>query len=109
MNAELKQKWIAALRSGGWKQARGHLRRLNVPEYCCLGVLCEVSGEGLVLSSISREWNATWQFHRAPNTLAPGSYGMTGVEIDQLTSLNDGGNDFPAIADWIDANIKEDA
>jgi hypothetical protein len=44
MNPELKQKWLAALRSGEYKQARGYLK--TEFGYCCLGVLCDVSGLG---------------------------------------------------------------
>lgn len=32
--------WLAALRSGEYKQGKGHLCRDD--SYCCLGVLCEV-------------------------------------------------------------------
>ena len=38
----LKQKWIAALRSGEYPQTRRTLH--NGDGYCCLGVLCEVAG-----------------------------------------------------------------
>jgi len=41
MNAELKAKWIEALRSGRYKQGRGFLRNAN-DEFCCLGVLCDI-------------------------------------------------------------------
>jgi hypothetical protein len=42
MNADIKEKWIAALRSGKYKQGNSYLRRGD--EYCCLGVLCDVMG-----------------------------------------------------------------
>lgn len=42
MNPELKQKWIAALESGEYKQARKVL--YDGEGYCCLGVLCRVAG-----------------------------------------------------------------
>ena len=38
----LKDKWIAALRSGKYKQGKGALQRNE--SFCCLGVLCEVAG-----------------------------------------------------------------
>ena len=41
MDAELKAKWIAALRSGEYKQGREQLNASN-RAFCCLGVLCEV-------------------------------------------------------------------
>lgn len=40
MNPDVKQKWIAALRSGDYKQTREQLRRKN--SYCCLGVLTDL-------------------------------------------------------------------
>lgn len=42
MNQELKEKWIAALRSGKYEQGTGFLCKDGA--YCCLGVLMEVSG-----------------------------------------------------------------
>ena len=41
MRADVKAKWVAALRSGDYKQGTGTL--LNEKnEYCCLGVLAQV-------------------------------------------------------------------
>jgi hypothetical protein len=40
MNRELKSRWVAALRSGDYKQARERLRRNG--SHCCLGVLCDL-------------------------------------------------------------------
>jgi hypothetical protein len=40
MNPEVKQEWIAALRSGEYKQGSEFLRRGD--EFCCLGVLCDL-------------------------------------------------------------------
>lgn len=48
MNADVKAKWVAALRSGEYKKGSGNLRA-EYPDspdpiqYCCLGVLCELS------------------------------------------------------------------
>ncbi len=46
MKKELRDKWVAALRSGNYKQGRQklHVRLGNDHEYCCLGVLCDVAG-----------------------------------------------------------------
>lgn len=41
MNKEIKEKWVAALRSGDYKQGHGGLSRNR--EYCCLGVLCDLA------------------------------------------------------------------
>ena len=40
MNSTIKTQWIAALRSGDYKQGRSFLRKGN--HYCCLGVLCDL-------------------------------------------------------------------
>jgi hypothetical protein len=41
MQAELKEKWVAALRSGEYAQTKGVLR--DKEGFCCLGVLCDVA------------------------------------------------------------------
>lgn len=43
MNASLKEKWVAALRSGKYKQIQGTMRKSKY-ECCVLGVLCTVAG-----------------------------------------------------------------
>lgn len=47
MNPEAKALWLAALRSGDYKQAQGNLAAINTREgtigFCCLGVLCDVA------------------------------------------------------------------
>ena len=47
MNQEIKERWVAALRSGEYKQGRGSLNKGDF--FCCLGVLCDLAAkEGLV-------------------------------------------------------------
>ena len=43
MDPELKAKWVAALRSGEYKQGRDVLHNNKSNTYCCLGVLCRVA------------------------------------------------------------------
>jgi len=52
MNPEIKSKWLAALRSGEYEQARGSLHRIMHTAdfkdkidcgFCCLGVLCDIA------------------------------------------------------------------
>jgi len=43
MNADLKPKWLAALRSGEYEQGQRKLRKND--KYCCLGVLCDIMPE----------------------------------------------------------------
>lgn len=51
MRPEVKAKWLAALRSGEYRQAREHLHvRDEGDRFCCLGVLCEIAAnEGVVV------------------------------------------------------------
>lgn len=43
-----RAKWVKALRSGDYKQARGQLKKVdgNRVGMCCLGVACDLSGLG---------------------------------------------------------------
>ncbi len=40
MNKQVKKKWIKALKSGKYKQTKGHLK--DETGHCCLGVLCDI-------------------------------------------------------------------
>ena len=40
MNQQIKEKWIAALRSGEYNQSSNKLR--STQGFCCLGVLCDL-------------------------------------------------------------------
>lgn len=43
MNPEWKAKWVAALRSGEYKQGKRYLRKGD--EFCCLGVLTDLAAK----------------------------------------------------------------
>jgi len=55
VNPEVKAKWVAALRSGDYKQATGHLRVTTgtgdnqQDGFCCLGVLCDLAVKAEVI------------------------------------------------------------
>lgn len=118
MDQQIKAKWLEALRSGKYQQTSDNLR--NEEGFCCLGVLCDISGL------------ADW----VPSVLEPGTYayfsaglvlpvevqewaGLTLTnpdvvqEIDEegeehwntLTELNDDGYRFAEIADFIEASL----
>lgn len=96
MDAELKAKWIAALRSGEFKQTRGYLK--DDAGYCCLGVLCKVQGADfskLVLKDIS---------------LRGFDGGTTLEDRRRLADMNDGRDghsehSFAQIADFIETKL----
>ncbi len=52
MNKEIKKKWIAALRSGKYKQGTDYLKIKGVrgTSYCCLGVLSQLAVKEKVCS-----------------------------------------------------------
>ena len=54
MNQDVKQKWIAALRSGDYKQTREQLRRNGENSYCCLGVLTDLYDKDETVKSEDR-------------------------------------------------------
>jgi len=41
MKAEIKEKWLEALRSGDYEQGEGGLHKGET--FCCLGVLCDIA------------------------------------------------------------------
>ena len=44
LSPTVKRKWLAALRSGKYKQGDAFLYNKDDNSYCCLGVLCEIEG-----------------------------------------------------------------
>lgn len=107
MNPEVKEKWVAALRSGKYKQVEGRLRSDTGDSYCCLGVLCDVNNP--------RQWKSDDGYYvylyksTVGNDLLP--LALKGeLEIDEiveefLSNWNDDGIGFDAIADWIEAEL----
>lgn len=106
MNAELKAKWLEALRSGKYAQGTVQLRYHDA--YCCLGVLCDVVDPG------------GWRHHdyaygegedeqEETSTLPFGLRCELGIPIDVETELihmnDDNESTFAEIADFIEANL----
>lgn len=104
-------KWVAALRSGEYKQGTKKLGN-KYEGYCCLGLGCIVAGaadgelngftvifEGLVTEGMRPEI-----YERIPKELV-GGYNDNDLARD-LMCMNDGGTDFPQIADWIEENVE---
>lgn len=95
MDAEIKAKWVAALRSGEYQQGDRQLR--DGDRYCCLGVLCEVADLGITPEG------------KLP--LKGGSYRIFDEMVGSrsksmfLWVMNDRGESFAEIADWIEANL----
>lgn len=99
MDAELKAKWLAALRSGKYAQGDGKLRGTN-GRFCCLGVLCDVYDP-----TRWQEHDRDACFQYSSNTAFLPTELADGIEEYTLTTMNDNGVPFAEIADWIEANL----
>ena len=121
MNPEIKAQWVAALRSGEYKQGQGRLN--GSLGFCCLGVLCD-----LAVKQGVTEWELIQESHDPCYTC--GGYSSTLPECvgswagfpdgpglglgprvtrwpreETLADLNDTGSTFPEIADLIEAQL----
>lgn len=115
MKAEIKQLWVAALRSGEYQQTEGQLR--NGDQMCCLGVLCDLATkagigqwDGNEFLTIEGE-NVVGVDAQLPSEFVRDWAGLpsTSPEIGEgpLTDMNDGINgfeqsNFAQIADMIE-------
>lgn len=105
MNKTLRNKWIKALKSGKYSQGQSYLYHMG--NYCCLGVLCEVS------KIPSTESQVDTRFYRGNGTndvdlldKLLNTFGLTEFDQDHLISMNDTHrNSFDEIANWIEENL----
>jgi hypothetical protein len=90
VKAELRQKWVAALRSGAYQQTKRHLK--DDAGYCCLGVLLECAGKRFILDDFPTE-----------SQLA--TMGLNEEVAHELAEHNDNGMPFGLIADYIEEKV----
>ena len=105
---ENAKKWVAALRSGQFKQAKHSLKTST--GYCCLGVACHVLGEEVLPLE---DWEDEVELSHAAAALlglrtTSGAFTRSlltnGGYQSSLTGLNDhGGKTFAEIADIIES------
>jgi hypothetical protein len=113
MNPEIKAKWVAALRSGEYKQGRGNLRDKD-NAFCCLGVLCDIldntkwqDSYDEKLYSYGNDIETAGIPPQAGNFPfeALGKFTNKAGEIINLSLLNDSGSSFEEIADIIEKHL----
>jgi hypothetical protein len=93
-----KTKWVAALRSGKYRQGTGRLRTKD-GGYCCLGVLCEAVGKPIASDGV---------FPARENDCSSLSK-LIGVNIKEFIRMNDREwLTFEQIAEWIEVNVSVD-
>lgn len=109
MDQQMKAKWVAALRSGEYKQTTRKLREVyedGSVGFCCLGVLCDLSGMG--------RWEGSLYHDEGDHVLAGGNrlwelgtrYGLKRGEAVDLAYHNDIDKwSFDQIADYIEKNL----
>jgi hypothetical protein len=125
MHPHIKSLWVAALRSGEYKQAQGALR---TPDgMCCLGVLCDLHSKETETAWAREDGGDVDDCYDGETALLPASvlewaglYGQLGdsknhpvVSVDGklvgLADLNDGAgrrkHTFPEIADLIERHL----
>jgi hypothetical protein len=100
MDAEIKTKWVEALRSGKYAQGRNRLRRGDT--FCCLGVLCDLVGGG--------GWERDEFVIESERGISFLPRSMRRVLDDTdaeetLVAMNDDGTPFPEIADYIERTL----
>lgn len=105
MRKKLKNEWIAALRSGEYKQAKNVLHSAD-GGFCCIGVLADIGLEfDWEQDSPKDNWGVdggcvSMLFDTQLDLLG------LGVEVArELAGMNDSGNTFNEIADWIEENL----
>ena len=120
MKPKIKARWLAALRSGDYRQGKYRLREGN--DFCCLGVLCDVlssdaGGEWVRPKEQKSAWPNTDSemqeaaggllHERVPEIagLNPNQLGVSFVPHLTLADLNDQGKSFDQIADVIEKHL----
>lgn len=107
MHYEFKDKWLAALRSGDFKQGSKSLCKINEASektYCCLGV-------GYLVATGYDPIDTASGYIQGSNidvTGVPGEivgHGSHNNIACKLANMNDSGKSFLEIADWIEDNI----
>jgi hypothetical protein len=100
MDAELKAKWVKALRSGEFKQGKGCLKEGE--RYCCLGVLARVAG----LQITEGEGIKGAKGYTPLAELVTGAPTEDCEILTRLWRMNDTlGKSFPEIADYIEREL----
>jgi hypothetical protein len=124
-----KEEWIEALRSGNYEQTQGALRKDD--KFCCLGVLCDISGEGEWASESDDDGEIgyvvpiervgtqedLYGFHSSKDTVTffgtlplfiREEMNLNLIEVVKLAGFNDSGYTFEDIADKIESENYDD-
>ena len=99
MNEDVKRLWVDALRSGDYKQGRHALNKDGA--FCCLGVLCEIAHKLGVVSK--KQYENVFLYDDDSLSLPLKVSEWSELESQyELASMNDRGESFTQIADYIE-------
>ena len=103
---KFKEEWIAALRSGEYKQGKNQLNNRHSDTYCCMGVACVVAGHKKTLMNNADSFIDLGKYKNVPSIIKGDPRNSV---VNSLVSMNDGvyqqQKSFNQIADWIQINL----
>lgn len=117
MKQEYVDAWVAALRSGEYKQGCDQLKS-SCNEFCCLGVLADLAIENNWFPDLQVRWDGNRLYSEdaehsySGTTFLLNSYMLDALNLDTdtqiiLSNMNDYGSSFSSIADYIETNLQE--
>lgn len=110
-----RDEWVAALRSGKYKQ--GHTALESSEKFCCLGVKCDLdidAGRHGVSRTVYRDSDRVYAYYidsaedaaaYMPVQEILGAWHLSEDDARTLSDMNDRGQSFAVIAQWIEDNI----
>lgn len=108
MDKKIKAKWVKALESGKYRKTQGQLK--GGSNYCCLGVLCSVTGtdfnpsSGSLPESLRKKARISYDKQMLLATANDGELNKS--EMKQFPRYrNFTGASFRSIAQWIRENL----
>lgn len=108
MKLDAKNKWVEALRSGRYQQAKGNLFKPD-EGYCCLGVLTDLYLKEHGISTGNHEGDikthSQGYTNGIPNQEVEDWAGLNYNDTGELAEMNDGGDTFSTIAAYIEENL----
>jgi len=88
LNPKVKKKWLAALKSGKYRKAKGHLKHHG--RHCCLGVLCDLFDPA---GWEDHDYGGSTKLYAGRDTTPPEEViewsGLTELALTRLMNAND--------------------
>lgn len=111
MDKIIAKNWVDALRSGRYNQGKKYLHTYIDSEhrYCCLGVLCELSVPYTnKKEKVDKELEFTYYTYDNFIATMPKKFDLPNDIQYTLISMNDRGESFEKIADYIEKKLLKD-